>query len=271
MNIKVLSPLWGHEHIPLKSFLQKVKDAGYDGVDTWLPDSPSDKKLLFDFIQQNELHLVCHQHEAWGTTFKEFKDSYQKNLEGCAVPGPLLINSHTGKDYFTLEQNLELVDIAQEFSAKTGVVVVHETHRGRIGYSPQQIAGIFERRKDFLITADLSHWTCVTESMLDNFTEIVETAIHRTRYIHARVGYEQGPQVPDPRAPEWQYALEKFLGWWDRIVAINRALNTPILPITTEFGPPPYMPIVPFTRRPVADQFGINCFMKDLVRKRYRR
>jgi sugar phosphate isomerase/epimerase len=269
MKIKILSPLWGHEHIPLKAFLQKVKDAGYDGVETWLPDNAADKKLLFDFMQKNEMHLVCHQHEARGNTFSEFKDSYVKNLGLCAEPAPLLINSHTGKDYFTFDQNLELVDAAQEFSDKTGVTVVHETHRGRVGYSPKAMAEFFEARKRFGITADFSHWVCVTESMLDNFEVIVDEAIRRSRYIHARIGYEQGPQVNDPRAPEWQYAVGKFFHWWDRIVAANNALNTAILPITTEFGPSPYMPTVPFSKRPLSDQFEVNCYMKDLLYKRY--
>lgn len=269
MTIKILSPLWGHEHLPLKSFLKKVKEAGYDGVDTWLPDNTADKKLLFDLLQKHEMCLVSHQHEAQGATFKKFKADYLKNLRLCAQPGPLLINSHTGRDYFSFEENLELVDAAQEFSDKTGISVVHETHRGRIGYSPQMITRFFERRKQFLITADFSHWVCVTESMLDNFGSIVQEAMDRSRHIHARIGYEQGPQVSDPRAPEWQYAVGKFLGWWDQIVAANSKLNTRILPITTEFGPPPYMPTLPFTKKPVSDQFELNCFIKDLLLKRY--
>ncbi len=35
---------------------------------------------------------------------------------------------------------------------------------------------------------------------------VIESTVH----VHARVGYEQGPQVPDPRLPEWRYALEKI-------------------------------------------------------------
>jgi len=30
------------------------------------------------------------------------------------------------------------------------------------------------------------------------------------------------------------------------------------------------MPVIPFTRQPVADQFVINCYMKDLLRDRYK-
>ncbi|HMG10413.1 MAG TPA: hypothetical protein VK609_17995 [Mucilaginibacter sp.] len=270
MEIKILSPLWGQEHLELQTFLDKIKTAGYDGIDTWVPDHLNDKRILFDYLQQHEMYMVSHQHSADGSTFKKFRQSFIKNLHRCAEPNPILINSHTGKDYFSLQQNLDLIDAAQEFSRKTGITVSHETHRGRLGYSPQMISKIFEMRGDFCITADFSHWVCVTESMLQNFSDIVDEAIIRSRHIHARVGFEQGPQVADPQAPEWKYALDQFLYWWDKIVAANKRMNSKILPVTTEFGPVPYMPAIPFTCKPVADQFTINNFMKDLLNKRYR-
>jgi hypothetical protein len=269
MQVKLLSPLWGHEHLPLQTFLDKVRQAGYDGIDTWMPENADDKRLLFDYLQQHQLSIVTHQHRATGNTYKEVRVAFLKELQECAEPQPILINSHTGRDYFPLEENIALMDIANEFTAKTGIVVAHETHRGRTGYSPQMMEAILQQRQDFSVNADLSHWTCVTESMLENFSGIVDATILRSRQIHSRVGFEQGPQVGDPRAPEWQYALHKFLGWWDRIIQVNADNNVDILPITTEFGPVPYMPVIPFTNKPVADQFEVNCFKKDLLSQRY--
>ncbi|WP_411273103.1 sugar phosphate isomerase/epimerase [Daejeonella sp.] len=271
MNIKILSPLWGHENLEYGVFLDKVKNAGYDGFDTWIPEDKKEKKLLFDYLQKHEMYIVAHQHQANGKNFTEFKKSFLGYLNICAEADPILINSHTGRDYFTLDQNLQLIDIAQEFSDKSGVVVVHETHRGRVGYSPQMIEEIFKLRESFSITADFSHWVCVTESMLENFTSTLTEAIKRSRHIHLRIGFEQGPQVADPRAPEWKYALDNFLVWWDRIVEQNYVSKTEILPVTTEFGPKPYMPAIPFTKVPVADQFTINCYMKDLADLRYKK
>jgi hypothetical protein len=39
--------------------------------------------------------------------------------------------------------------------------------------------------------------------------------------------------------------------------------------ILTEFGPPDYMPVLPYTRLPVANQWEINVYMLNLLRKRY--
>lgn len=270
MEVKILSPLWGHEHLPLATFLEKIRAEGYDGIDTWVPADPKDRLLLYDFLQNHGMVIITHQHQADGKDFDEFKTSFLKNLHVCAEPGPLLINSHTGRDYFTLEQHLQLIDIALDFTAKTGIVVAHETHRGRLGYSPQMLAELLALRKEFVITADFSHWVCVTESMLENFEPVVEEAMRRSRYIHTRVGFEEGPQVPHPGAPEWRYAVEKFLSWWDRIVEINAEKGSKVMPLATEFGPQPYMPSMPFSKEPVADQFEINCYMKNLLAARYK-
>ncbi|WP_448699338.1 sugar phosphate isomerase/epimerase family protein [Mucilaginibacter sp. AW1-3] len=269
MQIKILSPYWGHTHLTHQQFLKKIIDAGYDGIDTWIPADSKSRNALYDDLQKHQLLIVTHQHEANGTTFKQFRASFKENLYRCAEPNPVLINSHTGRDYFSFEDNLALIDIAAEFTAKTGIRVAHETHRGRIGYGPAAIKDYFLARENFNITADLSHWVCVSESMLENFTDVVTEAIQRTKHVHARIGFEQGPQVPDPRAPEWSYALTYFFSWWDRIVESNQNNGAHVLTFTTEFGPPPYMPVVPFTQQPVADRFEINCYMKDLLRARY--
>jgi sugar phosphate isomerase/epimerase len=106
MTIKILCPTWGHESWPIDDFLQKVKQAGYDGVDTWIPDDAAEKKALLDGLQKHGLLLVAHQHQANGNTFEEFKRSFVDYLHKCAAAQPLLINSHTGRDYFSFEQNL---------------------------------------------------------------------------------------------------------------------------------------------------------------------
>jgi sugar phosphate isomerase/epimerase len=269
MEIKILCPLWGHEHLDITDFCRKIREAGYDGIDTWIPEDADAKRRLFDALQKFELLLVAQQHQAHGDNFGAFKDSFRDYLALSAEGNPLLINSHTGRDYFSFEQNLELIDIAAEFAGKKGIVVTHETHRGRMGFSPAVLKDYFHVRPELVLTTDLSHWVCVTESFLENFSVPLQEAIVRTRHIHARVGFEEGPQVPDPRAPEWKVAVDHFLGWWDRMVESRYKANASLLTFTTEFGPPPYLPTIPFTNQPVADQFGINNYMKDLLRARY--
>jgi sugar phosphate isomerase/epimerase len=269
MQIKILATLWGHESQDITTYCHRIKEAGYDGIDAWLPDDAGVRKKFFDVLEKEELILITHQHQAHGADFETFKRSFLDYLEFSAQGGPILMNCHTGKDYFTFQQNLELIDIAAAFSARTGLTVAHETHRGRVGYHPAEMQGYFDARRELVITADLSHWVCTTESFLENFAGTVNEAIARTRHIHARVGFEEGPQVPDPRAPEWKLALDHFFGWWDRMVEGRRRSGQQVLTFTTEFGPVPYLPTIPFRNVPVADQFEINSFMKDMLRQRY--
>lgn len=270
MDIRILSPQWGHEQLPIGEFIDQIVKAGYDGIDAWLPDDPMTKKKLLRLIDKHNLVFVAHQHSAEGSDFKAFQASFRRNLRRCCEVSPVLVNSHTGRDYFTNEQNIALVDIAADISAQFNIPIVHETHRGRMGYAPQSAEILFAERPKLEITADLSHWVCVTESMLDHFAPVVSEAINRTRHVHARVGFEQGPQVADPRAPEWAYALNRFLSWWDAMVVVNKQKGHKLFTFTTEFGPFPYMPAIPYQGGSVANQFEINCFMLNLLTDRYR-
>jgi hypothetical protein len=125
-----------------------------------------------------------------------------------------------------------------------------------------------EKIQPLRLTLDISHWCNVHESLLDDQEDTVALALSRTDHIHTRIGHAEGPQVNDPRAPEWKDAVAAHVGWWDRVVEIKRKEGKR-LTMLTEFGPPDYLPALPFTRQPVANQWEINKYMLDTLRKRY--
>jgi hypothetical protein len=118
------------------------------------------------------------------------------------------------------------------------------------------------------LTLDISHWCNVHESLLADQKETVDMALSRTDHIHARIGHPEGPQVNDPRAPEWEPVVRQHFEWWDKIVE-RKKKNGEIVTILTEFGPPDYMPTLPYTKQPLGDQWAINVHMMHLLRKRY--
>lgn len=95
----------------------------------------------------------------------------------------------------------------------------------------------------------------------------MELAIERSDHIHARVGYEEGPQVPDPRAPEWRGHVDRHLEIWRRIAEVRRRDGSARLTVTPEFGPPNYMHTSPFSKEPVADAWEVNVYMRDMLRE----
>jgi len=270
MRLLLLCPQWGQEHLPVDRFLSNVKEAGYDGVETWMPESAAGRKELISLLGTYNLPVVSHQHQASGKDIQSFCRSFEYYLNVSLECAPLFINSHSGRDYFTLDEQLQVLDVAANFSVKTGINVYHETHRGRMFFSPGNAAALFGARPDVKVTADLSHWVCVTENLqLTGFENVLAEAIQKTAHIHARVGFEEGPQVTDPRLPEWQKELHVFLALWDQMIQHQAANGAAVITLTPEFGPFPYMWQMPGTKEPVASQWDINIYMKTLLKERY--
>jgi len=269
MELKFFCPRWGSEQLPWDEFCFKVKEAGYQGVEAAVPFYENEKNIILNALKKHDLLLIGQYYQSFEEDFGAHKISFRKYLENTVKAAPVLIDSQTGKDYFTNEQNEELFSIAKEIALASGVTIAHETHRNKALFAAHIAKQLLTDNPDVLITADFSHWCNVSESLLEQQTEAVKIAISRTVHIHARVGHAQSAQVSDPNAPEWQTELETHLQWWDAIVDKRRQSGAHLLTITPEFGPSPYMPLLPYTKMPVSNQWDINVGMMQLLRKRY--
>jgi hypothetical protein len=83
--------------------------------------------------------------------------------------------------------------------------------------------------------------------------ETIALAARQCHHMHARVGLEKGPQVPDPAAPEYAAHLKAHEGWWNIIWQAQSARGVTESTLTPEFAPPPYMHTLSHTNVPVAD------------------
>lgn len=267
MKILFFCPRWGSEHLSYRHFFDKAKSAGYDGVEFSLPYDNKEKQEVIDLVQQTRLKYVAQHWETNTRIFEAHKMEYRKRLNHLADANPYFINAHTGKDYFSFEQNAELIAISDEIAAARKVRIVHETHRGRFSFAAHVTLPFLKKLPELELTLDLSHWCNVAESFLEDQDEAVQKALERTHHIHARVGFPEGPQIPDPGVPEWQDALEVHLGWWKTVMAIKQQKGEEIMTITPEFGPYPYMQILPDTKEPIADQWRINAFMMHYLKE----
>ncbi|WP_257666814.1 sugar phosphate isomerase/epimerase family protein [Parapedobacter tibetensis] len=257
---------WGRD-VSWDDFCKRIADAGFDGVETWVPaDSATLQEMMDAFRHYNLAYIfLCR---GSGPDFNTYLTAYKHQLERAVALSPVLINSHTGKDHFSVAQNEALINAADSISRAHQISIMHETHRGRFSFAAHVTRRYLERLPNLQLTLDISHWCAVHESMLDDQPEAVSLALQRTGHIHARIGHPEGPQVNDPRAPEWEEKVQRHLDWWDTIVATHRDQHKP-LTITMEFGPPDYLPTLPYTRQPVADQWEINKYMFNLLKNRY--
>lgn len=266
-KVQVLATKWG-DNDSIETFCRKIKAQGYDGLELWYPTTAEARERLVNATRENGLvfGLLAAGTEAG---FARHQEQFESSLQGAIALRPLYINCHSGRDFFTVEQNRRLVELTLELGRASGVPIHHETHRSRMCYAAPVTRHLLELLPDMTLTLDISHWCNVHESLLQDQRETVEIALQRTRHIHARVGHPQGPQVNDPRAPEWRSTVDQHLAWWDRVVALRQQAGAPAPTFLTEFGPPHYMPTLPHTREPVASQAEINLHMMLLLRQRY--
>jgi len=127
---------------------------------------------------------------------------------------------------------------------------------------------IIDALPEIRFTADFSHWCCVHNSLLQDQQDSVDRVIERSDYIHARVGSATSPQITDPRASDCKEAVEAHVRWWEKIAEHHKKNNSEFLPICSEFGPPEYMVTLPSTGKPIANQWEINCYMKEMLKER---
>ncbi len=267
MKLQWICTVWGLEALPARERIAKAKAAGFDGMETGIPADPGERRELKKLLDDSGMLLVAQQYSA-GADFAAHARSFEEQYRRSVEMRPLLVNSHTGRDIFTLKQNLEVFSAAAKLEKELGVPVAHEVHRGRVTFSTLSTMALIDAVPEVRLTADFSHWCCVHESLLEDQEESVKRAIAHAFHIHARVGHAEAPQVTDPRAPEWKKEVDAHVKWWQSIVDARKAAGAGSLTICPEFGPPHYMATLPGTTTPVADQWGINSYMKDFLRDR---
>ena len=246
--------------------------AGYEGIEISLPPTP--ETFTPHFLKElegirlnkpNFIFIAQHLTSPGTDTVEQYIRKMEKNLLELTSYNPTFINSHTGKDFYSFDENCSVLEAVSNISQKTGVRILHETHRGRFSYHAASLLPYLQKFPELELIGDLSHFCTVSESLLADQQHILQEIIPHMAHLHARVGHEQGPQVNNPFAPEWQEHLAVFLAWWKQIINHNKATGNELFTITPEFGPAPYMPAMPFTQEPLSNQWELNCTMKDYL------
>lgn len=268
MNLLFGKTNWECKEHSLPDFCQRVVDDGFEVAELYVPG------LVLDGVSAPDLRTLVADHglpliadiATEGATPADHLDSFNRYADYALEAGAILINAHTSRDFFPFDDTLRIFERGLEIVEQSGTPMAHETHRSRALYNAIDTRRYLEALPDLRINADFSHWFNVHESDLSDQPDTIDLSISRAIHIHARVGHEEGPQVNDPRAPEWADHLAKHLALWKRIVSARQSDGTETLTITPEFGPLPYMPTAPYTNQPLADCWEINVFMRNTIR-----
>ncbi len=257
---------WGYNG-GIEDFIEKAKKSGYDGVEIWLPAEPEKQNIISKALKKFDMKVIFLCGTNRNLTFEESLIEYKNYLKKAIDQKPLAINSHTGSDFLTYDQNMAFIDAANNLSKASNIPIYHETHRGRFSYSLPETIKYLEKNDNLFLTLDISHWIVVHESLLKNQDKFINSVINRSNHIHARVGFEEGPQVNDVKAPEWKSTVDRHLEIWEFIIR-KRWEEGKMITVTTEFGPPNYMPTEPVTKKPLSDQWNSNTFIMKSIKDR---
>jgi sugar phosphate isomerase/epimerase len=263
MKLQTFKTLWGHEGT-LNSAIGEALQAGFDGIEGPAPENASDAGQLEARLKETDLAYIAEITTAGSyvpersASLQDHLHSFETKLEHSMQLQPLFITCLGGCDAWPEDDNLEFFSAAMKLAKGAGVRLSFETHRSRALFNPWITQRMVSQLPEMLLTVDFSHWCVVCERLMDTELDVIHAIADNVQHIHARIGYEQGPQVPDPRAPEYDYALRAHQHWWEIIWQSQLNRHFEITTLTPEFGPDGYLQQAPFSQQPVADLWELN-------------
>ena len=271
----LLQSLWGYDG-DLQGAIARARRHGFDGLEANLRHpalAELDPVAIAEQLQGACLALILEL-VTGGDYVPDLTlgpDQQLRELEqllqAAQALRPLRITVITGSDSWPMAEQHAFLEQAVQLAAASAAPVSFETHRSRSLFNPWGIAELLERQPRLRLTADLSHWCCVSERLMEPELAPVQAIADRVDHIHARVGHAQGPSVAHPFAPEAAAALEAHRRCWQLFLERQWRRGHGPSTITPEFGPDGYLPQLPFTAMPVADLLEINAAMAAWIRQ----
>lgn len=274
MELRLFRTFWGVEG-PWPAAAQAAREAGFDGIETPVPDRARARGELAAMLRGNALAWIGEVCTGGGYVPRrqvgpaEHLADLRAGLDACEGLEPVRVNCIGGLDAWPLAQTLAFLAEADRLAHERGLTLCFETHRSRCLFNPWVTLAVAGQLPGLRLTADLSHWCVVAERTMDTEIDTIRRLAPQVHHVHARVGYAQGPQVPHPAAPEYRDALDAHLLCWEAFWAARAAAGDAAITMTPEFGPDGYLHTLPFTGAPVADLWQVNRWMADTLRAHY--
>jgi len=189
-ELKIMATNWGFDG-SLDAYCAKAKKEGYDGIEIWWPLEKPAQDELFAALHAHglEVGFLCAGHQS---DWQEHFDEFTRMIDAAAtnsIHRPLYINCHSGRDYFSYEQNKAFLDHTKQLAVKTSLTICHETHRSRMLFAAPVARTYIEKNPELRVTFDVSHWCNVSESLLQDQQATVDLTLQRVDHIHARIGH----------------------------------------------------------------------------------
>lgn len=276
MELLLFKTLWGSTG-PLAKSIAHAQANGFCGLEGQAPRTAGERHAFRAELDSAGMDFIAEICTAGSyvpdrnATPEQHLESLRQQAGDALECRPRLITVIAGCDAWSFGASVEFFASALAFAETVPVPVCFETHRSRSLFNPWITRDILNALPRLRLTCDFSHWCCVCERLIDNEPEVLALCAERATHIHARVGYDQGPQVPHPAAPEFRTAVEAHERWWAAIWRAQESRGENVSTMTPEFGPDGYLHCTPFTGQPVADLDEINAWMARREKEQFKR
>lgn len=273
MDIQLFKTLWGHSGSYLDA-ADLTLAAGFDGFEGPIPTAPAKRAEFLEALATRELNYIAEISTTGfavptpNSTVEQHLNAFERILENSLEAQPIFFSSMAGNDLWSFSDNVRFFTQAWEIAQLYSVRVGFETHRSRSLYHPIVTRDLLAELPPIELTLDLSHWCNVCERLvLDELPEVLELVAQRALHIQPRIGYDQGAQVPDPRAPLYQPAVDAHIRWWSKVWQSQMERGFERITMTPEFGPDGYLQADPYTEEPIADLWELNVWTGHHVKE----
>ena len=275
MKLKLFNTLWGHSgsYAPAADL---TVEAGFHGFEGPFPTDPEKRINFLEAIDSRKLLYIAEISTTGfavpdpGSTVVQHLEAFERILADSLKAKPLFFSSMAGSDLWEFSQSVEFLTKAWEISQSYGVRVGFETHRSRSLFHPMITKNLLAEVPPIELTIDFSHWCNVCERLvLNELPEVLNLCAERVLHIQPRIGYDQGAQVPDPRAPMYSSVVEAHLRWWKVLWEGQRRRGFDLVTMTPEFGPDGYLQVDPYTQAPIADLWELNVWTGRLMKQEF--
>lgn len=266
MKLEIFRTLWGYRG-DWKLPIDELRTAGFDGVEARLPATPEDRALAANILKNESVPYIGILFTAYdvlpdqAATPDDHLEDFRRKLGWADQLSPRFLNVLAGNDRWPLAAQVDFFGRALEIAKASGHLCSFEAHRARSLFNPWVTLDVARQVPHLLFTTDISHWVVVCERLLDHPSDDLSDFISKVHHVQARVGYDQGPQVPHPAAPEYASFVAFHQKHWEQVWRSQITRGYTQTTLTPEFGPDGYLHHAPFSNEPVGDLWQINSWM----------
>jgi len=267
-RLRVQHSLWSLGKLPMNAPLEwtldekfaRVRAAGFEGVECFLPADGSTEQPIVDALKRHELRLVLG-HRPFTP------EAVRQTIAQAARLGADFVFAQPADAFTPLDDIVALIEAGCQAANAANIPFFAETHRNNYTENLPQTLALIERIPNILFTGDLSHFVVVgefygwkEERAIDRMMPVLERIAH----LHGRIG--NGEQVQVDVGDGTGQTAQFFVALWETAMRHWRKNAQPgdIFPFASELGPPRYAITLPDGRE-FSDRWEQSLVMKRLA------